>query len=258
MTGVLSSADILSGIPEGLRAPLIEEYNKLVRNFREGRWEPSELSGGKLCEIVYSILRGHIDGSFPASPSKPPNMVRECQALENATAFPRSVRIQIPRMLIALYEVRNNRNVGHVGADVDPSRMDATLVLHMASWIMAELVRLFHNVNTDEATRAVETLIERIVPLIWKVAGRNRVLSSTLSVSDKTLVLLYAAAGPVPARELIADLEYGNPSRYRKGVLTDAHKAHLLHFDAKTDEVTLSPLGVTRVETVVPPDFAMG
>ena len=45
----------------------MKEFNKILRNFRERRWEPAELDGGKLCEIVYSILRGHVDGSFPAS-----------------------------------------------------------------------------------------------------------------------------------------------------------------------------------------------
>ena len=33
-----------------------------------------------------------------------------------------SVRIQISRMIVALYEVRNNRNVGHVGSEVDPNQ----------------------------------------------------------------------------------------------------------------------------------------
>jgi hypothetical protein len=116
----------LATIPVGLRDPLVEEYNKLAKNFRENRWEPAELSGGKLCEIVYSILNGYITGTFPTTPSKPSNMVDACKKLETApNTFPRSVRIQIPRMLTALYEIRNNRNVGHVGGDVDPNHMDA-------------------------------------------------------------------------------------------------------------------------------------
>jgi hypothetical protein len=106
----------LAGIPEGLRSPLLDEFNKLARHYRESRWEPAELNGGKLCEIAYTILKGHVDGAFPTTPSKPKNILDACKALENAVGFPRSVRIQIPRMLIGLYEIRNNRNVGHVGA----------------------------------------------------------------------------------------------------------------------------------------------
>ena len=74
--------------------------------------------------------------------------------------FPRSVRIQIPRSLIALYEVRNNRGVGHVGGDVDPNPMDARIVLKMARWVVAELVRVSHGLDTAEAKGVVEHLIE--------------------------------------------------------------------------------------------------
>ena len=140
MTTAISSA--LGMIPEGLRTPLLKAYNEIHTNFRERRWEPSELNGGKLCEIVYTIINGYIAGTFPPKPAKPSNMVSACQALEQtpAGATQRSVRIQIPRILVALYEIRNNRNVGHVGGDVDPNEMDAVAVLYMSRWIMAELV----------------------------------------------------------------------------------------------------------------------
>lgn len=118
----------LSGLSSALRGELLAAYEEIVRNYRERRWEPSELNGGKLCEVVYSILRGHVDGRMPARASKPRNMVDACKALESADqSFPRSVRIQIPRMVMALYEIRNNRGVGHVGGDVDPNAMDARL-----------------------------------------------------------------------------------------------------------------------------------
>src|ERR1700722_5140857 len=94
--------EILGDIPEGLRAPLLETFATIVRNYRENRWEPSELNGGKFCEVVYLILRGHIDGVFPPEPGKPRNMLEACKALETHGAiFSRAITIQIPRMLIA-------------------------------------------------------------------------------------------------------------------------------------------------------------
>ncbi|WP_246672853.1 MULTISPECIES: hypothetical protein [unclassified Mesorhizobium] len=236
-----------SGIPEGLRRPLLEEYNKVAKHYREGRWEPTELNGGKLCEIVYSILKGHVDGAFAAAPYKPSNMVDACRDLEKATAFPRSVRIQIPRMLLALYEIRNNRNVGHVGADVDPNHMDASVVLAMVKWVMAELVRIFHATSPEEATQVVESLTERSLPILWRVGGLTRVLAP-LSAKDKTLAVLYSVPGPLDVRSLLASVEYGNGSRYRSGVLKAAHREHLLHFDTAADTAQISPLGSRYVE----------
>ncbi|MCA1694401.1 MAG: hypothetical protein LC749_06580 [Actinobacteria bacterium] len=174
----LSATNALATLPSGLRTALIKSLDEIVRSYRAGRWEPSELNGGKLCEVVYTILRGHADGALPSKPSKPKNMADACKALEAAGAqFPRSLRVQIPRVLVALYEIRNNRGVGHVGGDVDPNHMDATVVVAMAKWVVAEVTRLFHSVDTATATALVDTLVSRDVPVVWEVGGKRRVLA---------------------------------------------------------------------------------
>ena len=244
----LRPEEVLAGIPEGLRKPLLEEYGKLVRNYRENRWEPAELNGGKLCEIVYSVLAGHVNGSFPVGPSKPANMVDACNDLAKAKGFPRSVRIQIPRMLIALYEIRNNRNVGHVGSDVDPSHLDATAVLAIAKWILAELVRIFHQTSTEEATETVEALVERTLPILWRAKDVTRVLGTHLGAKEKMLVLLFGGSGRELVRSLVDSIGYKNATQFRDKVLVPAHKADLIHFDSKTDTVEISPIGIRFVE----------
>ena len=97
---------------------------------------------------------------MPVRAAKPKNMVDACRKLENEASAPRSVQIQIPRLLSALYELRNNRNVGHVGGEVDPSQMDAMLVLQAAKWIMAELIRLLHELPIDDASELVDALAD--------------------------------------------------------------------------------------------------
>jgi hypothetical protein len=239
----------LGTLPATLRAELLEAFNKIVKNFRERRWEPAELNGGKLCEVVYSILKGHVDGSYPARATKPRNMVAACQSLEAAgTSVPRSIRIQIPRMIVALYEIRNNRNVGHVGGDVDPNHMDAVCVLQMAKWIMAELVRVLHNLTTEEATVVVEALVERELPLIWDVDGKRRVLAPRMSMRDKTLLLLHASDTPLAERQLVEWVEHSNASVYRRDVLKKLHREKLIEFNPVTRLAQISPLGVSDVE----------
>jgi len=243
---------VLAGIPRGLRDPLLAEYEKLLRNYGEMRWEPAELNGGKLCEVIYSILKGYVDGSFPSKPTKPRNMVDSCRAFEKASKSSRSIRLQIPRLLIALYEVRNGRSVGHVGGDVDPNHMDAGLVVNMSQWLMAELVRIFHDVTVEEATATVENLVERKIPLIWRVGNRTRILSATMSYRDKAFVLLYGTPGSIKAKDIVDSIEYSNASVFRKKILKPAHKEALIHFDSKTDDVQLSPLGSRYVEQNIP------
>lgn len=247
-------AIVLAAIPSELRGPLLDAFNSLIRNFREGKWEPSELNGGKLCEVVYTILKGHMDGVFPSKPQKPPNMVEACKAFEQADKIihSRSLRIQIPRMLIALYEVRNNRGVGHVGGDVNPNHMDAVLVLSMAKWIMAELIRVFHNVNTEKASAVVDALTDRNLSLIWKVGETRRVLNIELGMKEKMLVLLYEHFEAVGESELVEWVEHSNAAVFRRDVLVKAHKAKLIEYNRDERTVQISPLGVKHVEEKIP------
>ncbi len=183
-------------------------------------------------------------------------MVDACRGLEGGTRQERSIRIQIPRMIIALYEVRNNRSVGHVGGDVDPNHMDALVVLQMAKWIVAEFVRVLHEVDVDDAAETVEALVERETPIIWEVNGARRVLDTTLSMRDKTLVLLHASDGAVSERELVSWVEHSNASVYRRDVLRKAHKARLVEYDSRQQTVTISPRGIELVEAEILPRIA--
>lgn len=239
----------LSHLPKGLRGELLKAFNEIVSNFRQGRWEPSELNGGKLCEVVYSILNGYVVGTYPKKSSKPRNMVGACNSLASSPAtFPRSVRIQIPQMLIALYEVRSNRGAGHVGGDVDPNHMDATVVLYCSKWILAELVRVFHDLSTDGAAKVVESLVEKEIPIIWEVNQKKRVLKAGMSMKEETLLLLYSENGPVSESNLVSWVEYSNAAVYRRDVLIPGHQKRLWEYDKASKEVRISPLGIEYVE----------
>lgn len=238
----------LAQLPPELRSDLVASFGEIVRNFAEGRWEPAELNGGKLCEVVYSICKGLADGAMPQRATKPRNMVSACQALEQHTNVPRSIRVQIPRMLVALYEVRNNRNVGHVGGDVDPNHMDALCVLQISKWTVAELVRVLHQLPVDEAADLVEALVEREVPLVWKVGNKKRVLDPAMSMKDKTLLFLHGSAGQVAEADLVAWTEHSNSAVFRRDILRRAHKAKLLEYDPDAKTALISPIGVAYVE----------
>jgi hypothetical protein len=184
-------------------------------------------------------------------------MVDACKALESADAakFPRSVRIQIPRLIAALYEIRNNRGVGHVGGDVDPNHMDAVVVVEMAKWILAELVRIFHGTDTKTAQQVVDSLVERTLPIVWEINGCRRVLDPNLSARDQTLILLYQSATALRDTDLQRWIEHSNLSVYRSNVLVRAHKARLINYDRTSGMVHLSPTGTDYVERNLPLSF---
>ena len=249
----LNPLEVFSGIPAGLRAELLEAYNNILTNYLQQHWEASELNGGKLCEVAYTVIRGNVDGKFPSASVKPSNMVDACRALEQApSTFPRSVRIQIPRMIIALYEIRNNRGVGHLGGDVNPSHMDATAVLYMSKWIMAEMIRLFHGTDSITATSAVDLIVERVTPTIWAVDGKYRILDTSLKAKEKTLLVLYHVRKEVSEPELIGWVEHSNPTVFRNNILKWGHKEKLLEYDSVNKTVRISPKGIDYVQRKIP------
>ena len=112
--------NVLGSIPSGLRDPLLEEYQDIVQNYAEHRWKPSELSGGRFCEIVFTVLEGYASGNYAARPKKPPDFCRSVSQIGTGHECSEKVsRSSSPRILPAIYEVRNNRGVGHAGGDVD-------------------------------------------------------------------------------------------------------------------------------------------
>jgi hypothetical protein len=250
---MVSAASVLSAVPPGLREPLISEYKSIVQNYMEQRWLPSELSGGRFSEIVYTILDGHANGAYAAKPSKPSNFPDACKRLENNAPphVPRSFQILIPRMLPALYEVRNNRSVGHVGGDVDPNHMDSVAVLSMCNWVMAELVRVFHSLAVAEAQKIVDTLAEVRIPVIWSDGGGvKRVLRPDLGLQEQLLLLVATSVPDVTSEELTRWTEHRNTKSLLQ-TLRRLHKKRFVEFTGTSDKVRILPPGAKFVQELI-------
>jgi hypothetical protein len=238
----MEAAAALARIPQGLRDELFREYRSIIQNYSEHRWSPSELSAGRFCEVVYSILNGFGGGSFPERAAKPADFVGACRQLESNTKVPRSFQILIPRTLPALYEVRNNRGVGHVGGEVDPNHMDATFVVSASNWILAELVRVFHKLSIEEAQQLVDSIAERRMPLIWQGNEVKRVLNPKIETRDQILLLVATSPGKIFVKDLRNWTEYKNSTRFIE-ILKSLHGDRLIEYDERSSTVEILPPG---------------
>ena len=246
----MNLSTLLSNIPDGLKKPLIIEYNSIVQHYMEKRWTGAELSGGKFCEIVYTILDGYAKGTYLTAPIKPNNFVDACRRLENNSHVPRSFQILIPRILPALYEIRNNRSVGHVVGDVDPNLMDANAVLSMCSWIVGELVRVVHNTGVEEAQKIVDFITNRKIPLVWETDKVKRVLNPKIKLNNQILLLVASNTSKTKTGELLKWLDYKDKTYFQK-TLRKLKKDRTINISDDGTEVEILPPGTLQVEKLI-------
>jgi len=205
---------------------------------------PSAVEGGRFAEAVFRVLQWATTNNYQPLGKALPSVDKMIVTLENAQG-PESVRLHIPRTLRLIYDVRNKRDVAHLSDGIDPNQQDATLVVRNMEWVLAELVRLFHNVSPTEAHGIIADLVSKDVPLIQVFDGFPRVLKQ-LRASDHFLVLLYwrGSEGATLA-ELSAWARSAMRSNLRK-TLSRLDAKDLVHL--QDDRYLLTHLGEGDVE----------
>lgn len=192
MTGVdrrIRQGFIAAGVPTELVDDVISAFTEAKRRFHRDDLRPSQVEGGRFSEAVFRILQWSTTRKYTPIGKTLPTVDQLVRTLQNAQGHD-SVRLHIPRALRLIYDVRNKRNVAHLTNGIDPNQQDATLVVRTMDWVLAELVRLFHNVSPAEAHGIIADLVSKDVPLIQVFDGFPRILGQ-LKPSDHFLVLLY-------------------------------------------------------------------
>jgi hypothetical protein len=185
-------AGLITAVDETLVDELLGAYQEAKENYLLGGLRLSAVEGGRFCEAAFRILQQLSIGRFDALGVQldTEKVIRDL-AQTSAGSLPDSVRLHIPRALRVVYDVRNKRDAAHLADGIDPNVQDATLVIGVLDWVLAELVRLHHSVSPDEAQRMVEDLVTRQAPVIQDFEGFLKVLRADLTATPYCLVLLY-------------------------------------------------------------------
>lgn len=227
--------DLQARLPSELVDALLSSYEEIKQNFYLGKHEPSELNGGKFVEACIRILQYETNsGKYTAIGISIWNligMLRDFEQIPSANAR-ESFRIHLPRTLLAMYNVRNKRGVGHLGGDVNPNRVDASLLVACADWVMAELFRIYYQCSLEKAQTVVDALVQRPLSLVFELENTKRVLLPRLSYKNKTLLLL-ASEFPdkVSESDLLAWIETKDKPRYRRRILRTLHSERMIEYE---------------------------
>ncbi len=191
-TRAVIQAGLESALDPALVNELLDAYEEAKSNYQLGGLRLSAVEGGRFCEAAFRLLQQHAFGKFdPLGKQLKIDTVMQNLASLPGGSQPDSIRLHIPRALRVVYDVRNSRDAAHLADGIDPNLQDATLVVGVLDWVLAELVRLHHNVTADEAQAMVEDLVTRQAPVVQDFDGFLKVLRADLTASPRCLVLLY-------------------------------------------------------------------
>jgi len=184
--------DLKKHFDEKIVDELLAAYQDAKHNFFLGGLRLSAVEGGRFCEAAFRLLEQATTGRFTGlnQTLDTEKLIARLANLQKAS-YSDSARIHIPRALRVVYDVRNNRDAAHLADGIDPNLQDATLVISVLDWVLAEFVRMYHGVPAGEAQKIVDSLVARRVPAVQDFDGFLKVLRPQLIASDYILLVLY-------------------------------------------------------------------
>lgn len=189
--------DLLSNKFEEKRVvSTITHFLSVVQKFEGGDWENSLAKAGKFIEAVVKLLWVYAGQTLPAKQKdfSAGSFAQKMIQLAASIIPEDSMRIQIPRACIFIYDVTSNRGGRHDSDDVNANEMDASTILPICSWILAELVRFCAkgSVSVEEAKKIIDSLTERRYPIFEEIDGKIYVDRKKFkSAPECALLILY-------------------------------------------------------------------
>lgn len=239
--------------PKDVLVALLDEYQHIKQQFFLRKFQPTELNAARFSECVLRLIEFLDTGSYTPF-GRQLNTQNIINRITNNTGLPEGIRFFIPQLTKVLLDIRNKRNVAHVGGEVNPNYSDSLFVSHSADWILVELLRNYHTNSIDEARKIVESINETKIPVITEVGNFIRVQNTQLKADQKTLLTLYyKQPEKVSDADLIKWTRYTNTSRYRTEILKLLDGEALIHYE--NGFCTLLPKGIIYVEKNINPEL---
>ncbi len=234
--------------PQELIEPLLDSYEHALCEYKKSHWQYFGNELGQFIEIARRIVENQVKKEYTRLSEKLSIFSEKVLTeLENYSSdISETYRVVIPRILYSMYCIRNKRGMIHKN-HISPNKMDASILLMNAKWILCELFRLASTMSFEETEVAIDILMNREVSIIWDTGSALRILDTKMKTHDKIVCLLYAKDGQSEIA-LRNSIEYKNGSMFRK-ILKNLHEKKLIEYT--TEKCSLSPLGIEVAEKIL-------
>jgi len=255
----ISESDLITSLqaslPQDVLMELLKEYKHIKQQFFLNKFRPTELNAGRFAECVLRLLEFVDSGSCTPFGTQL-NSENIINRLLNNVSLPNTIRFFIPRLTRVILDVRNKRDVAHVGGEVNPNYSDSLFIIHAVDWILTEIIRHYHSCSIDQAAEIVSLINKIRIPIIDEFNGFIRVLDTSLKTADKILVILHSKQPDrVAEQDLRKWVEYKNSTDFRKKILIVLHKDALIHYEGGMCSLTRK--GILFVEKNIPSNILL-
>lgn len=234
--------------PKELVVSMLASYENALKEYKKGHWQYFGNEIGQFIEVARRMVEYQVDGAYTPLTEKLDIFSEKVLAsIEgHSKTISEVYRVVIPRVLYSMYCLRNKRGMIHK-SNIDPNKMDATVLLGNTKWVLSELFRLVSTLSFEETEATIDSIMSRETSVIWDTGSSLRVLDTKMNTKDKILCLLYIRDNQSES-VLRNSTEYKNSSEFRK-LLKALHRDKLLEYSE--EKCMISPLGVLRAEALL-------
>jgi len=233
---------------------IVQHFISSIHKFEQGDWDGSLSKAGKFIEAVIKMLWVYAGKSLPTK-QKDFKAGVFAQKIINGEAgsseIPEDgVRLGIPRASIFIYDITSNRGARHDSDEITPNEMDASTILPLCSWILAELIRFSaKEIDIDDAKKIINSLIKRKYPIFEEIDDRIYVDHKKFkSANECGLLLLYGIyPNRMPKDKFIACLKL---HKFKQSAIKLDRLADYIDID-KNDNILLRATGRRKAEEIL-------
>jgi hypothetical protein len=229
----------------------VKHFQEMVSDYQQSDWADAAAKGGKFVEAVVKALWVWVGETVPAGKDfSVGGIIDKLQQKPASASIPDSIKLTIPRACRFAYEIASNRGARHDPSEIDPNEMDASAVVSVCSWVLAEMVRFSQRgLDLSAAKAKVDSLMRRRYPFTEEIDGRVYSNISDGAPGVALGILFYIYPERISSTELIASLKR-HPFSHDNAVKAVQRLAPFIDNDG-TGNVCLRSTGLQRVDELL-------
>ncbi len=225
----------------------VRHFQRMVEDYQQREWEDSITKAGRFVEAILKALWEHAGEVVPTGKAfKAGNILDQ---VAGKAKLRDSLRLTVPRGCRFVYEIASNRGARHDADEVEANGMDASAVLAVCSWIIAEMVRYSQKgLDLAVAKAVVDGVVKRKYPFMEEIDGRVYVDIAN-SAREAALLILWHIYPKRMSEDNLVDsiVRHG----YKRANAEMAVKRIRKAVDDHNGNLRLRNLGVRKAEDLI-------